>query len=495
MNFKRSSGILLHPSSLPGKYGIGSFGKECLQFIDFLTESHQTYWQILPLGPTGYGDSPYQCFSSMAGNPYLIDLEKLVEEGYLQPGDLHHAPEFPADSTDYNLVQQFKNQMLSLAFTRFRNMEDERKGAYNQFVEENASWLADYALFMAIKQQYQLRCWIEWDEPYRNRQPDALQAFSRQHADDIQFQQFIQYVFFSQWLEIRNYANSKGIQLIGDIPIYIAFDSVESWTRPEIFLFDEQKLPIMVAGVPPDYFSETGQLWGNPVYNWDYLKQTDFQWWKDRIQGNLKLYDLIRIDHFRGFAAYWAVPYGEPTAINGTWNACPGTELFDSLLRAFGELPIIAEDLGVITDEVVALRERYGFPGMKILQFAFDSDEKNNYLPHTYDRNFIVYTGTHDNNTVRGWYEDTHDGNRFNIENYLGGYPAEGISAALIRMAHASVANVSIVPLQDILGLDAQSRMNTPGTTSGNWQWRYRQEVLTPELARWFGQLTKTYDR
>lgn len=495
MKFKRSSGVLLHPTSLPGRYGIGSFGKECIQFIDFLSASQQHYWQILPLGPTGYGDSPYQCFSSMAGNPMLIDLESLVNEGYLKSEDLHDVPAFSEDKTDYNQVQSYKNQKLQAAYTRFRNSSELDTSEFDDFVNKQSFWLSDYTLFMAIKEYHALKCWIEWEESYKNRDSQTLKEFAEQHSAEILYQQFIQFLFFKQWQHIKKYANSKGIQIIGDIPIYIAFDSVESWTRPEIFQFDEKKEPILVAGVPPDYFSETGQLWGNPVYNWEYLNATGFAWWKERLRGNLSLYDVVRIDHFRGFAAYWGVPFGDLTAVNGQWYPCPGVELFDALFQEFGHLPIIAEDLGVITDDVEYLRDHFEFPGMKILQFAFDSDEKNNYLPHTYEKHCVVYTGTHDNNTVRGWYEDTHDENRQTIENYLGGYPAEGISAALIRMAHASVADLSIVPLQDILGLDSQSRMNTPGTTDGNWQWRFRKEVLTPELAGWFGHLTKTYDR
>lgn len=495
MEFKRSSGVLLHPSSLPGRFGIGSLGKESFAFIDFLVESKQTYWQLLPLGPTGYGDSPYQCFSSLAGNPNLIDLDTMVSDGYLKPEDLMDIPAFPEDQVDYSWVQFYKKQKLQTAFTRFRNNSREDFPTYEDFIRANSFWLDDYALFTAIKQHHNQVSWVDWASEYRNRDEAKLKEFMRTHRDEIEYEKYIQFLFFDQWNRVKQYANSRGVQIIGDIPIYVSFDSVEAWTRPDIFQFDEDKKPIRVAGVPPDYFSETGQLWGNPVYNWDYLRATNFEWWKERIRGNLALYDVFRIDHFRGFAAYWAVPFGNETAIDGEWLSCPGKELFTALQSEFGELPIIAEDLGLITDDVLELRDQFGFPGMKILQFAFDSDEKNNYLPHTYHSHCVVYTGTHDNNTVLGWYVGTHEENHKNVENYLGGQPAEGISRALIRMSHASVADLSIIPLQDILELDASGRMNTPGTTEGNWKWRFRREALTYELAIWLKHITRTYDR
>lgn len=495
MEFKRSSGVLLHPSSLPGRFGIGSLGKESFAFIDFLVDSKQTYWQLLPLGPTGYGDSPYQCFSSVAGNPNLIDLDTMVSDGFLKMEDLHDAPDFPEDQVDYSWINFYKKQKLQLAFTRFRNSSQEDSASYEDFLNANAFWLDEYALFTALKQHHKQVSWIDWAPEYRNRNEAKLTEFLRTHQNEIEYEKFIQFLFFDQWNRVKQYANSRGVQIIGDIPIYVSFDSVEAWTRPEIFQFDEDKKPIRVAGVPPDYFSETGQLWGNPVYNWDYLLDTNFDWWKERIRGNLKLYDVFRIDHFRGFAAYWAVPFGNETAIDGEWLRCPGKELFTALQSEFGELPIIAEDLGLITDDVLELRDQFGFPGMKILQFAFDSDEKNNYLPHTYHSHCVVYTGTHDNNTVLGWYEGTHEENHKNVENYLGGEPAEGISRALIRMSHASVADLSIIPLQDILELDASGRMNTPGTTEGNWKWRFRREAITNELAQWLKHITRTYDR
>ncbi len=492
MNLKRSSGILLHPSSLPGDYGIGSLGKHAMQFIDFLADSGQSYWQILPVGPTGFGDSPYQCFSSIAGNIYLIDIERLQEIGLLGP---LINPELCADKVEYERVIPAMEKLLRTSYANFlRRINTDLRKAYQFFIDEQDYWLFDYALFMAIKNSFELRAWTEWPEDIKLRKPEALEKYSKELIEEINFHRFSQFIFFLQWMEIKSYANEKGIEIIGDIPIYVSSDSVEAWTKPEIFQLAENMAPKLVSGVPPDYFSETGQLWGNPVYDWEYLQSTRFQWWKERIQASLNLYDIIRIDHFRGFAEYWAVPAGEETAMNGEWLVCPGKELFDELKNHFGTLPIIAEDLGLITESVVELRERYGFPGMKILQFAFDSDEKNNYLPHTYEENFVVYTGTHDNNTVRGWFEAASAENRIALLNYIG-YEVEDVSWALMRMAHASVAALSVFPLQDVLSLGEEARMNVPGTTSGNWTWRFRAEALTKDLSQKLKQLTKTYDR
>ena len=366
MNIKRSSGILLHPTSLPGEFGIGTFGHEAYEFIDFLVEARQTLWQILPLGPTGYGDSPYQCFSSVAGNPLLINLNLLVENEWLKESDFFDSPDFSDNDVDYSKVISYKFPLLKKAYLNFIELKNSHNRSFNQFSKDNEDWLEDYALFMALKSHHDLNSWTEWELPYRRRNKKAIQSFIKDNKEEIDFNRFIQFLFFSQWLDLKKYANKNGIQIIGDIPIYISSDSVETWTQSEIFQFDENKKPLKVAGVPPDYFSSTGQLWGNPIYNWEELKKTDFDWWKSRIKANLKLYDIVRIDHFRGFSEYWAIPFGEETAINGTWEPCPGRELFSSLKKEFGDLPIIAEDLGVITDEVIELRIKFNLPGMAV---------------------------------------------------------------------------------------------------------------------------------
>lgn len=495
MNIQRSSGILLHPTSLPGKHGIGSFGKEAFRFIDFLAEAGQKLWQILPLGPTGYGDSPYQCFSSVAGNPLLINLEKLVEQGFLSKKDLNSTPNLLDGEVDYEFVIPYKFGKLKRAYTNFQgSVNGDLKNDFVVFCSENAHWLDNYAIFMALKGAHNQVAWQEWEPAYVNCEPEALADFSKTHAEEIDFRRFIQWIFFRQWKTIKEYANSKDIRIIGDIPIYISGDSVETWTRPEIFLFDKNNNPVKVAGVPPDYFSETGQLWGNPIYDWKYHKSTNFAWWKERIKANLELFDMVRIDHFRGFSEFWAVPFGEETAMNGEWLPCPGDELFTSLKDEFGELPIIAEDLGVITDEVTALREKFGFPGMKILQFAFDSDEDNDYLPHTYDKNFVVYTGTHDNDTAASWYKLASIENKKSVREYLGHKPENG-AWDFIRLAHSSTANMSVIPLQDLLNLGNNARMNLPGTTQGNWKWRFQKGDLTKGLAKRMAKLTKVYGR
>ncbi len=495
MNFDRSSGILLHPTSLPGKYGIGSLGKEAFAFIDFLAEAKQKLWQILPLGPTGYGDSPYQCFSAIAGNPILIDLDILLQDGWLKKSNLSNTPSFSDEQTDYPNVIEFKTKLLKTAFVTFnKTAGKEQVDDFLDFCSNNGEWLDDYSLFMSLKEKHNLSSWFEWEEEYRNRDSKSLSKFISGNKKEIEFQKFIQYLFFNQWLDVRKYANNKGIKIIGDIPIYISADSVETWTNSEIFLFDEKKNPIEVAGVPPDYFSETGQLWGNPIYNWEIHKKTDFAWWKQRIQANLKLYDIVRIDHFRGFSEFWAIPFGEETAINGKWKACPGKELFISLKNEFGDLPIIAEDLGLITDDVIDLRDSFSFPGMKILQFAFDSNEQNDYLPHTYEKNFAVYTGTHDNDTSLGWFESISEDDRKEVNDYLC-KNGENICWAFIRLAHSSVANLSIIPLQDLMEKGTEGRMNIPGTTEGNWKWRFKKEELTSEISNKISHLTKIYGR
>ncbi len=495
MKNERASGILLHPTSLPGKYGIGTLGKSCFDFIDFLVKAGQTYWQILPLGPTGYADSPYQCFSAHAGNPNLIDPDLLVKVKLLEADDLNDFPRLPEDFVDFDAIQKARLPILKKAYERFLHYADNiQKMAYRNFLKEHSKWINDYALFMAIKANREQRPWYQWEEPLKMREPEALRAIQASLHDEIDFHKFLQYAFFRQWMAVKEYAHKFKIRIIGDIPLYVALDSADAWSNPEIFEFDEHRNPIRVGGVPPDYFSETGQLWGNPLFRWNVLKETDYQWWIERIETNLMLYDIIRIDHFRGFAAYWAVPYGEKTAVNGTWIPCPGQDFFTAIRNKLGSLPIIAEDLGVITPDVEALRDGFGLPGMKILQFAFDSAEANDYIPYNYVKNCIVYTGTHDNDTVVGWFDKASANDKKYVLDYLDTDGHE-IHWAFIRLAWSSVANTAIVPMQDLLGLDTASRMNLPGTTSGNWTWRTKKSDFTAQIAERLAQMTRLYGR
>ncbi len=495
MKNERASGILLHPTSLPGKYGIGTLGKSCFDFIDFLVKAGQTYWQILPLGPTGYADSPYQCFSAHAGNPNLIDPDLLVKVKLLEADDLNDFPRLPEDFVDFDAIQKARLPILKKAYERFLHYADNmQKMAYRNFLKEHSKWINDYALFMAIKANRGQRPWYQWEEPLKMREPEALRAIQASLHDEIDFHKFLQYAFFRQWMAVKEYAHKFKIRIIGDIPLYVALDSADAWSNPEIFEFDENRNPIRVGGVPPDYFSETGQLWGNPLFRWNVLKETDYQWWIERIETNLMLYDIIRIDHFRGFAAYWAVPYGEKTAVNGTWIPCPGQDFFTAIRNKLGSLPIIAEDLGVITPDVEALRDGFGLPGMKILQFAFDSAEANDYIPYNYVKNCIVYTGTHDNDTVVGWFDKASANDKKYVLDYLDTDGHE-IHWAFIRLAWSSVANTAIVPMQDLLGLDTASRMNLPGTTSGNWTWRTKKSDFTAQIAERLAQMTRLYGR
>ena len=403
---ERSSGILIHPTSLPGKYGVGTLGKPVTDFVDFLVKAKQKYWQILPLGPTGYADSPYQCFSAHAGNPNLIDPDILLQENLVDQSDIDALPYFTDGPVDYDMVQKSRIPLLEKAQKKFHEHADQlEKVKYRNFLKEQSKWINDYALFMAIKADCGLKPWYLWDKPLKMRDPDALHEEQSRLFDKIEYHKFVQYLFFRQWMHVKDYAHHKGIRIIGDIPLYIALDSADAWANPEFFEFDEERNPIRVGGVPPDYFSETGQLWGNPLFKWDYMKENNYKWWVDRINTSLFLYDIVRIDHFRGFAAYWAVPYKEKTAINGEWITGPGKDFFDFLKTKFIDLPLIAEDLGVITPDVESLRDGFDLPGMKILEFAFDSSEANDYLPHNYPKNCIVYTGTHDNDTVVGWFD------------------------------------------------------------------------------------------
>lgn len=498
MNKKRKSGILLHPTSLPGKFGIGTFGKEAYAFVDFLIRSGQSLWQICPLGHTGYGDSPYQCFSAFAGNPLLIDLEILTQKNLLTQKEII-PPLFPEDSVDYGEVIKWKFPILEKAFENFSknaNITDNAK--FNNFIIKNNDWLDDYALFMSLKDEFNGKSWFTWDENIRMRKPEALKYYKEKLADKVRFYKFLQYEFSEQWLALKAYANRNFIQIIGDIPLYIAADSSDAWASPELFLLDDKTgYPLKVAGVPPDYFSATGQLWGNPIYRWDYMKADGFSWWVKRVEANLRLADILRLDHFRGLCAFWQVPYGEETAINGEWKEAPGNELFETLQNTFGNIPILAEDLGVITKDVTVLREKYNLPGMKILQFAFDSQESSskNFLPHVYEKNYAVYTGTHDNDTVHGWYNAAKDIDKMTADKYLGITDKKNLHFNFIKAAWASTANLAITPMQDLLGKSSDARMNLPGSASGNWQWRFNWKDLKPEHEQFLFEITSLYER
>ena len=495
--FERSSGILFHPTSLPGKYGIGTLGKEAYAFIDFLKKSRQKLWQIFPLGPTGYGDSPYQSFSSFAGIPYLIDFDLLIEAHLLSEEDLRDV--FFGDNEeyiDYGAIYNQKYPLLRRAYENFKSSDNhEMRENLEHFKRENASWLNDYSLYISLKNHFNGLPWNEWAHDIKNREHGAMEHYRNELADDIEYHNFIQFLFFKQWGDVKRYANENGIKIIGDIPIFVAADSSDAWANPEIFLFDEERKPVKVAGVPPDYFSATGQLWGNPLYNWQKLKETNYSWWVERVRANLSTCDIIRIDHFRGFEAYWAVPYGDDTAINGQWVKGPGIDLFNKIKEELGELPIIAEDLGLMTQGVIDLREATGFPGMKILGFAFDSEEENDYLPHTYTKNCVVYTGTHDNDTLIGWFTKAKEKDKQFARDYLNSQTDDNIHWDAIRGAWSSVANMAIAPIQDFLGLGSEARINTPGVASGNWQWRLKDGVLTDELAEKIAKFTKVYSR
>jgi 4-alpha-glucanotransferase len=478
MAFTRSAGILLHPSSLPGPDGIGDLGPEAYRWVNFLADSGCSLWQILPLGPTGYGDSPYQCFSAFAGNPYLVSPTLLLEEGLLASEDLVDRPKFSPDLVDFGPVIQWKLTLLDRAYKRFkRSTSQKRKTAFEAFQAVHTGWLPDFALFMAIKESQGGVSWENWPAPLRKREPAALDDFREQNADTITRHIFRQFLFFGQWEALHRYTNEKGIQIIGDVPIFVSYDSVDAWSHPEQFYFDEEGKPTVVAGVPPDYFSATGQLWGNPLYRWDYHKSTGYAWWINRVKSTLTMVDIIRLDHFRGFAAYWEVPYGDPTAEFGTWVTGPGVDLFYAVRDALGSLPIIAEDLGEITPDVIAMRNQLELPGMKILQFAFAADPEDLFLPHNYIRNCVAYTGTHDNDTSRGWYESAPENERDLARRYLARSGGD-IAWDMIRAIWSSVSVYALAPLQDFLSLGNQARMNYPGRPSGNWGWRFQSFVL-----------------
>jgi 4-alpha-glucanotransferase len=499
MLFPRSSGILLHPTSLPGRYGIGDLGEWAYKFIDYLEATGQSIWQVLPLGPTSYGDSPYQCLSAFAGNPNLISLDKLHSIGWLSDSDLADVPAFPADHVDYGWVIDYHNKMLTLAYGNFKaNASTESKEFFTYWCDEQASWLQDFALFVALKDSHGGQPWVLWPEGEALRHPAAIEAAKTTLADQIEEQKWRQWVFFTQWGELKHYANEKGIRLIGDIPIFVAHDSSDVWGNPHLYYLDDHGNPTVVAGVPPDYFSETGQRWGNPLYRWDVMASEGYAWWISRFRAMLSLVDLIRIDHFRGFEAYWEVPASEPTAVKGQWVDGPRQQFFDAVAAALGTLPILAEDLGLITEGVIALRDNNNLPGMKVLQFAFGGDQCGDdpFLPHHHVPNCIVYTGTHDNNTTRGWWRgETTKAMRLCVQRYAGHRIKQGIHWEMIRIGMSSVGHTFIAPMQDVLGLDEESRMNTPGKPSGNWSWRFTADALEhPSKAR-LARLTQFYSR
>lgn len=506
MNLPRCSGILLHITSLPSPHGIGDFGKSAYEFVDFLAAARQKIWQVLPISPTGFGDSPYQSFSSFAGNPLFVDLLKLLEQGLLSKQDFPAVP-FAADSVDYGQVIAFKYDLLRKAAQRFFSGAGQAESnAFASFCSAQAEWLEDYSLFMAAKTAHQGRVWTEWDPPLRQREPAGLALWRQRLAPEIGLHKFIQFEFFRQWSDLKDHCGRRGVRVMGDIPIYVAHDSADVWSHHDLFLLDDQGKPSVVAGVPPDYFSATGQLWGNPIYRWDRMALSRYAWWIARFRASLKLFDLVRLDHFRGFEAYWEVPASASTAIAGKWVKGPGSSFFQILQKELGELPVVAENLGVITPEVEAIRHEFGFPGMSLLQFAFGTDPQGpSFRPHNYSRALAAYTGGHDNDTTLGWWtslgvgESTRTADDIRKERafakaYLG-FEDEPIHWAFIRAVLASVATLAMIPLQDVLGLGSEARMNLPGTMTGNWKWRYRPETLTAGIQARLREWTVMYDR
>ncbi len=500
MKFERSGGILLHPSSLPGPYGIGDLGPQAYRFVDWLGSTGCKLWQILPLGPTGYGDSPYQCFSAFAGNPYLISLDPLIEAGLLKKDDFTGMPDFDASRVDYGLLIPWKLDLLQKVFTRFtENKAEELHKEFNDFCVANTPWLDDYALFMSLKEANGGGPWSDWDEALRKREPSAMKRARKDLAASIRRYSFYQFVFFQQWNKLRAYAHARQIKIIGDIPIFIAYDSSDAWAHPELFFLSEDSLPIVVAGVPPDYFSATGQLWGNPLYNWKVHKELNYAWWLERFRSVLHFVDMIRLDHFRGFAGYYEIPYDAPTAETGQWMTGPGKDFFlkvSSELSASEDetLPIIAEDLGVITPDVVELRETFHLPGMKILQFGF-SGADNPFLPHNYPQNCVAYTGTHDNDTAMGWFDSAPEDEKKFAVRYLDIDHGTHFAWDLIRSIWSSVAVYAVTPMQDALGLDTTARMNFPSRLGGNWEWRMHEGDMSGELADKLRELNELFLR
>lgn len=491
----RRNGMLLPIASLPSPYGIGGFSKEAYEFIDLLEETGQKLWQILPLGPTSYGDSPYQSFSTFAGNPYFIDLDTLAEKGWLTK-EACEASDYGDNESyiDYGRIYNSRFVLLKQAFLNSDILSDEK---FTEFCKTNQHWLPDYALYMALKNQNDGKSWIEWEEEIRLRKPEAVECYKKELEEECNFYEFLQYEFHEQWTKVKEYAHKKGIQIVGDVPIYVAFDSADTWANPELFQLDEKNLPLGVAGCPPDAFSATGQLWGNPLYNWAYHKKTGYDWWLKRIAYCFDLYDIVRIDHFRGFDEYYSIPYGDETAVNGHWEKGPGMDLFDTVKEKLGELDIIAEDLGFLTESVFQLLKDSGYPGMKVLQFAFDPSEDSDYLTYKYQRNCVVYTGTHDNDTTAGWFEKLSDGDREVALRYMNSFytPKEEQHWDLIALAMRSTADTCIIPVQDFLGLGSEARINMPSTLGDNWKWRMTKGAFSEELKEKIRRMTKLYGR
>ena len=506
MRFPRSSGILLHPTSLPGPYGIGDLGAEAYRFVDFLAATGQKLWQVLPLGPTGYGDSPYACYSAFAGNTLLINPDLLLADGLLNQEDLDNYPRLPNDRVDFERVSKAKQSLLAIAFDYFKHYgRDGMREAFDQFCSTNAGWLDDYALFCVFKEMHLGKLWSEWEPRLAKHESATIEMILPLWMDQIEAQKFFQFLFFRQWFELKTYCHQRGIKIVGDIPIFVAEDSADVWTNPDQFKLDENGRPTVVAGVPPDYFSKTGQFWGNPIYNWDQMKTDGFAWWIKRVHAALRMFDLVRIDHFRGFAASWEIPAGDKTAERGSWVSVPGKELFHAIKLGLGDVPIIAEDLGVITPDVEKLRDELGFPGMHVLQFGFGGDANNADLPHNYRRNLVAYTGTHDNDTTVGWFRSQAgagstreaadiDREREFCLQYLNTDGSQ-IHWDFIRAVLSSVADTAILPVQDLLGLGNEARMNLPNSSSGNWSWRVEAGAFTEEIAGKLLELTRLFGR
>nr|ADC36133.1 4-alpha-glucanotransferase [uncultured bacterium 253] len=495
MKLSRSSGILLHPTSLAGPFGVGDLGPAAYAFADFLEAAGQSLWQVLPLGPTGPGNSPYACYSAFAGNTLLISPEQLVTEGLIEAAQLEGGPAFASESVDFDSVNKHKTSVLRQAFANFkRDADPELSTAFNDFCRHAVYWLEDYALFCALKDAHNGAVWNQWEAALVHREGAALETAREDFNQEIEAQKFYQFLFYRQWFALKADCNRRGIKLIGDIPIFVAHDSADVWTNQDQFKLNEKGYPTVVAGVPPDYFSASGQHWGNPLYNWNQIIAGRFRWWIQRVHATLEIFDIARLDHFRGFAAAWEIPGEDTTAERGRWVEAPGRELFTAIKEELGETPIIAEDLGVITPDVEKLRDDFNFPGMRVLQFAFSSDANNNSLPHNYQQHLVVYTGTHDNDTTVGWFADLAAAEREFCLKYLNS-AGEEINWDFIRALFASVANTAIVPLQDVLGLGTEARMNLPNSTEGNWSWRVKQGALTSELAKRLRELAELYGR
>lgn len=491
----RKSGILMPVSSLPSPYGIGCFSEEAYRFADRLKEAGQAYWQILPLGPTGYGDSPYQAFSAFAGNPYFIDLDQLCREGLLKAEE-YRDTDFGTDpeKADYEKLYHCRMNILRKAYERADLSGDQ---GYRDFCVRQKDWLDDYALYMTLKGKYGQKSWSEWETDARMRKENLLEDCRKSFAEEISFYKFLQYEFMEQWTRLRAYVNGLGIRIIGDIPIYVAFDSADSWAKPELFQFDETRIPVEVAGCPPDAFAADGQLWGNPLYAWEYHESTGYAWWIRRLERCFELYDVVRVDHFRGFDEYFSIPFGAETAASGRWRKGPGMKLFDALRAHFGSVPIIAEDLGYLTQSVMDLVSSSGYPGMKVIEFAFDSREAGDYMPYNYPHNCVVYTGTHDNQTLYAWYDELTASDREHLDEYLQlqGKSREEIVWDVIRLTLSTVADTAVIPMQDYLCLGAEARMNRPSTMGGNWQWRMHKDAFDGALAEKIRRITKLYGR